>query len=298
MDVMETIRARYSEVSSVQKRIADYCLEHPDKASFQTLREFAQTTHTTDATVLKFCSNMGCQGFLAFRRQLQEYVRMRLSPNEKVRMSLARSTDANDTCRKIIDGEKRGLDMTFQYLDMESFMQIVYRLNHARRIFVVGHHLTRIVADFFLYQLKRIGREAHLVDTSDKKKTCDRLLHATKEDVFVLISIPVYAELTIQLAQHLREAEITSISITDSLTSPVAQACEMSLTCNTEHDVLFNSVSSMIAMIEVLTSGLLLSDRERFLTAQERLERLEEKLGIPQKDQQFVRTDIQRQTLK
>lgn len=73
---------------------------------------------------------MGCQGFLAFRRQLQEYVRIRLSPNEKVRMSLARSTDANDTCRKIIDSEKRGLDMTFQYLDMESFMQIVYRLNH------------------------------------------------------------------------------------------------------------------------------------------------------------------------
>ena len=270
MDIMETIRARYSEVSSVQKRIADYCLEHPDAASFQTLREFAQTTHTTDATVLKFCRNMGYHGFL----------------------------DANDTCRKIIDGEKRGLDMTFRYLDMESFMQIVYRLNHARRIFVAGHHLTRIVADFFLYQLKRIGREAHLVDTSDKKQTCDQLLHATKEDVFVLISIPVYAELTIQLAQHLREAEITSISITDSLTSPVAQACEMSLTCNTEHDVLFNSVSSVIAMIEVLTSGLLLSDRERFLTAQERLERLEGRLGIPQKDQQFVRAEIERQTLK
>lgn len=58
MDIMETIRARYSEISSVQKRIADYCLEHPDAASFQTLREFAQTTHTTDATVLKFCSNI------------------------------------------------------------------------------------------------------------------------------------------------------------------------------------------------------------------------------------------------
>ena len=43
--------------------------------------------------VLKFCRNMGYHGFLAFRRQLQEYVRMRLSPNEKVRMSLARSTD-------------------------------------------------------------------------------------------------------------------------------------------------------------------------------------------------------------
>ena len=41
MDIMETIRARYSEISSVQKRIADYCLEHPDAASFQKLREFA-----------------------------------------------------------------------------------------------------------------------------------------------------------------------------------------------------------------------------------------------------------------
>ena len=298
MDIMETIRSRYSEVSSIQKRIADYCLEHPDKASFQTLREFAQTTHTTDATVLKFCSNMGYHGFLAFRRQLQEYVRMRLSPNEKVRMSLARSTDVNDTCRKIIDGEKRGLDMTFQYLDTESFMQIVSRMNHARRIFVAGHHLTRIVAEFFLYQLKRIGREAHLVDTSDKKQTCDQLVHATKEDVFVLISIPLYAELTIQLAQHLRQAGITCISITDSLTSPVAQACDMSLSCNTEHDVFYNSVTSMIAMIEVLASGLLLSDRERFLTAQVRIEQLEKKFGIPQRDQQFVRAEIERQTLK
>ena len=115
-------------VSSVQKRIADYCLEHPDAASFQTLREFAQTTHTTDSTVLKFCSNMGCQGFLAFRRQLQEYVRMRLSPNEKVRMSLARSTDANDTCRKIIDSEKRGLDMTFQYLSLIHILRSVILL--------------------------------------------------------------------------------------------------------------------------------------------------------------------------
>ena len=296
MDIMETIRARYSEISSVQKRIADYCLEHPDEASFQTLREFAQTTHTTDATVLKFCSNMGCQGFLAFRRQLQEYVRMRLSPNDKIRMSLTRSIDAHDTCRKIVDGEKRGLDMTFQYLDMDSFRQIVYRLNHARRIFVAGHHLTRIVADFFLYQLKRIGREAYLVDTSDKKQTRDMLLHVTSEDVFVLISIPIYAELTIQLAQYLREAKITSISITDSLTSPVAQACELSLTCNTEHDVFFNSVTPMIALIETLAAGLLLGNRGGFTAAQERLEQIEEKLGIQQSDHLFIRSDIPRET--
>ena len=54
----------------------------------------------------------------------------------------------------------------------------------------------------------------------------------------------------------------------------------------------------MIAMIEVLASGLLLSDRERFLTAQVRIEQLEKKFGIPQKDQQFVRAEIERQTLK
>ena len=39
MDIMETIRARYSEVSSVQKRIADYCLEHSDE-----LDELARTS--------------------------------------------------------------------------------------------------------------------------------------------------------------------------------------------------------------------------------------------------------------
>lgn len=239
MSIMETIRARYLSLSSVQKRIADYCLEHPDEASYQTLREFSQTTHTTDATVLKFCGNMGCEGFLAFRRQLQEYVRLRLSPNEKIRMSLTRSVDAHDTCRKIIEGEKRGLEMTFRYLDMENFGQIICRLNHARRVFIAGHRLTRIVADYFLYQLKRIGREAYLVDMADRKQPRDALLHATKEDVFVLISIPVYADVTIRMAQYLQEAGICGICITDNLISPVAQACELSLTCNTEHEVFF-----------------------------------------------------------
>lgn len=295
MNIMETIRTRYPRLSTVQKRIADHCLEHPDEASFQTLREFAQTAHTTDATVLKFCSNMDCQGFLAFRRLLQEYVRKRLSPNDKIRMSLTRSIDAYDTCRKVVDGEKRGLEMTFQYLDMENFNQIVYRLNNARRIFVAGHQLSRIVADFLLYQLKRIGREAYLVDTSNKKQTRDVLMHATQEDVFVLISIPVYAELTIQLAEYLREAGICGVSITDSLTSPVAQACEMSLTCNTEHEVFFNSVTPMIALIETLAAGLLLGNREGFTAAQERLEQIEEKLGIQQSDHLFIRSDIPRE---
>ena len=191
MDIMETIRARYSEVSSVQKRIADYCLEHPDKASFQTLREFAQTTHTTDATVLKFCRNMGYHGFLAFRRQLQEYVRMRLSPNEKVRMSLARSTDASGTCRKIIDGEKRGLDMTFQYLDMEIFMQIVYRMNHARRIFVAHDDHARVVTrerTKHLRQLQLVDGRAGRVGQPGHRLNDDEVLriinarHALPED--------------------------------------------------------------------------------------------------------------------
>ena len=114
MSIMETIRARYLSLSSVQKRIADYCLEHPDEASYQTLREFSQPTHTTDPTDLKFCRNKRCEGYLAFRRQLHEYLRLRLSPNEKIRMSLTRSVAAHVTCRKIIDGDKRGLEMTFR----------------------------------------------------------------------------------------------------------------------------------------------------------------------------------------
>ena len=297
MSIMETIRARYLSLSSVQKRIADYCLEHPDEASYQTLREFSQATHTTDATVLKFCGNMGCEGFLAFRRQLQEYVRLRLSPNEKIRMSLTRSVDAHDTCRKIIEGEKRGLEMTFRYLDMENFGQIICRLNHARRVFIAGHRLTRIVADYFLYQLKRIGREAYLVDMADRKQPRDALLHATKEDVFVLISIPVYADVTIRMAQYLQEAGICGICITDNLTSPVAQACELALTCNTEHEVFFNSITPLIALIELLSAGLLLGDREGFTASQERLEQIEQTLGIPQSDRQIVRTELEREAL-
>ena len=115
--------------------------------------------------------------------------------------------------------------------------------------------------------------------------------------MFVLISIPVYADVTIRMAQYLQEAGICGICITDNLISPVAQACELSLTCNTEHEVFFNSITPLIALIELLSAGLLLGDREGFTASQERLEQIEQTLGIPQSDRQIVRTELEREAL-
>ena len=88
MNIIETIKEAYPKLSKVQKRMASHCLDNPDIASYQTIREFAKSTQSTDATVLKFCNNVSCSSYLMLKRQLQEYVHhLWLTPNDKLRRS-------------------------------------------------------------------------------------------------------------------------------------------------------------------------------------------------------------------
>ena len=87
-DIPTLIKSQYDHLSRTHRRIGDYVLNHADAVCFQSLKQTAAAAGTTEATVLKFCGQLGFTGFLHFKRELQGYVKQRMSPNETFSASL------------------------------------------------------------------------------------------------------------------------------------------------------------------------------------------------------------------
>ena len=61
------IKSLYRELSPTEKKIADYVLEQPGKASRSTINEIAQTLNIAVSTFFQFTRKLGYSGFKEFK---------------------------------------------------------------------------------------------------------------------------------------------------------------------------------------------------------------------------------------
>ena len=267
-DIPALIQERYGRMSRTQRRIGDYILNHTDTVCFQSLKQTAAAAGTTEATVLKFCGQLGFSGFLHFKRELQDYVKQRMSPNETFAATLRQARHEPQIYERIIETEKRSLDLTYAAADPENLEAFVSALRQASRVFVVGHHISELVARNLLLKLRQAGVESYLVDINDYYDVEQAVVLARGEDLFVLISFPSYSPKVRSLAEYLGSAGIRTACITDRYSSPVAARASVVLVCNSDHELFYNSVTAAVSLVSMIVSSLALSDPERVETYQ------------------------------
>lgn len=265
MNIIETIKEAYPKLSKVQKRMASHCLDNPDIASYQTIREFAKSTQSTDATVLKFCNNVSCSSYLMLKRQLQEYVHhLWLTPNDKLRRSAERFTNNKPGYAQLIEEAIQCLESTSQSIKKDDLEKAVLMVSNADNLIVAGHRLTSIPAEYLSYLLQCLGKKAQMLDMEDRTRIESILTHLTQNDAVILFSLPHYATITLQAAHYLFDKDIPVVAITDSESAPFTRYAKAVLTCNTNHSILFNSLSGTITLCELLVSKLLIENHSSY----------------------------------
>lgn len=59
MDLIDRINANYNNLSRVHKRIVDYITDNPDRACFQSLKDFSDSVSASPVTVLRCLDKLG-----------------------------------------------------------------------------------------------------------------------------------------------------------------------------------------------------------------------------------------------
>ncbi len=77
----------YSQVESLNETetyVYNYVIKNTKKVLNESIRELANDTHVSTATVMRFCKKMGCEGFTELKYRLKENVEIQETKEDDV----------------------------------------------------------------------------------------------------------------------------------------------------------------------------------------------------------------------
>ena len=107
MDLIDRINANYNNLSRVHKRIVDYITDNPDRACFQSLKDFSDSVNASPVTVLRCLDKLGINGFLDLKKELRAYTRQSVYPGKRLASALS-GLNSTSECNEQTEGVNRG----------------------------------------------------------------------------------------------------------------------------------------------------------------------------------------------
>lgn len=143
-NILERIEARKHTMRRSQRRVADSVLaDGPAAVANATLAEVAHRAGVSEPTVIRFCREVGCNGFREFKIHLARSTVFGLSATE-LELSSADTPDA--VGEKIFEASLNSLDHCRRSLDWQQITRGVALLSSARHIEFFGYGASGIVA--------------------------------------------------------------------------------------------------------------------------------------------------------
>lgn len=262
MNIIENIKTNYGTFGRVQKSIADYVLEYPEKVCFFSIRDFAKELNTTEVTVFRFLNKIGYHSYNDFKKELQNQIRSWLSPKRQISQAVSQidKNDFNGLFQRIARSEADVLKHTYAITSIDSLRYAVDMIAKAKKVYVVGHEVSESIAKFLIVRLNQLNRAVEYVNVYDLEVSAPVLANVDRESsVFIVISFPIYSKGTLVLTKYLIKKQIKYISVTDKHSSEIAVGAAVSLVCNSDDVIFYNSITSAVSMINMICSLLAVS---------------------------------------
>ncbi len=249
-DFLNQIEARLPEFSKAQKLIARYILEHYEKAAFMTASRLGATVGVSESTVVRFASEVGCEGYPELQKGLQEIIRNRLTSVQKIEIT-SDQIGRNNVISKVLSMDMERIKRTMDELDSHNFDEAVKKIIHARRIYILGVRSAASLASFLQFYFNHIFNDVHLINTTSTSEMFEQLLRITDKDVLIPLSFPRYSTRTLKAAQYARNKGADVIAVTDCAASPLASVANISLLARSD---MASFVDSLVAPMSVLNA--------------------------------------------
>ena len=153
-DMIERLNHSGRKLSKGHRRIAQYIVEHYDKAVFMTASRLGESVGVSESTVVRFAAVLGYEGYPQLQRALQELVSHRLTAVQRFEMSS--EIDPNAVLRTVLKSDMQNIRATVEELDNHAFEEGVKRILNAKEIYVIGLRSAAPLAQFLGYYLNYI----------------------------------------------------------------------------------------------------------------------------------------------
>lgn len=245
MDILERIHASYYQLTTTEKKVADYVLAQHAQVQFMSITQLADECSVADATISRFCRSLKLKGFNAFKIELARYSAGSVKPQEQSPHTL--SGRSQEIGRLAVDA----VSQTIELIEPRQVQQAVDMFEQASRVLCVGSGGSMLLAQEFSHLFSTVTNK--FISVCDSHMQMSSVATMTCEDVLVLFSYSGATTGGIQLLELAKSRGIRSVLVTRFNKSPAAKLADVVLRCGSnEGPFQFGSVPAKVAQLIVM----------------------------------------------
>ena len=281
-DMIKRIRQGLPDMSKGQKLIANYIVDHYDKAAFMTAARLGEVVGVSESTVVRFAIELGYDGYPKLQKVLQELIKSKLTAVQRIEVSSNRINEDN-ILRSVLQSDMEKIKLTLEEIDLIGFNAIVEAILNAKKIYILGVRSSAPLASFLGFYFNLIFDNVRLVHTTSVSEMFEQILRVSEGDVVIGISFPRYSKRTIKAMQFVKSQGATVIAITDSSESPLAECADHCITARSDMASFVDSLVAPLSVINALIVAIGMRKKESVYNTFERLETIWDEYQVYEK---------------
>lgn len=249
-DILTIIKENYSDLSKGHKKIADFVLSKYDKAAYLNASALAAEVGISESTVVRFAYELGCDGFSAFQRSLQEVIPNKLTSVQRMDVTTSRMGD-KDILTTVMNTDLEKIRQTLEDTDRNEFTGAVDTILSAKRVYILGVRSAASLAQFVYFYTTLLLPNVKLLQTSSSSEIFEQLIRTDENSVVLAISFPRYSKRTLKAVQFASSRGSKIITIADSPYAPINEYATHKLIARSD---MASFVDSLVAPLSLINS--------------------------------------------
>lgn len=241
------------------ERVAQRVLAGPDEVLYFSITELADAADSSEASVMRFCRELGFSGFQDFKLELAK---------ELATAPPAPANQNADAVQTLVETAVQALRETEQLVDRDALGRAAQRVLQASQVNVFGVAASSVTAEYLEYKLIRVGIRARAL--SDPHLATMLAATADPSVVYVIVSSSGSTTDTVNVARRARQSGAFVIGLTNRSKSPLVTTCDLVLVASWPETPLtggaFPSKISQLLLVDALLAYITNAAPERIET--------------------------------
>jgi DNA-binding MurR/RpiR family transcriptional regulator len=268
--IADRIARLQGDLTPKSRILGSYVVEHPRKVVFMTVAELARASGVSEATVVRFVTQLGYAGYADFQQSLRGFVDTELTLLDRLDLT-DMLQPGGERLRRVVFEEIDNLRQLYEHLDVAQADRVVNLLKEHPEIYVVGSRLSYGPAYYLGWSLTKVRSGIRIFAGSDNT-AIDWLTIAPENVLVVMFAMTRYPNELLRLAKLVKRLGQQLVVITDSTACPISHYADESLVAPSTHIPLIGSPTNLTCLVNYLVQELASRYGQGLKQHQERLE--------------------------
>ena len=247
--VLSQIKKRLEYMTPVERRIADFMLNNPNKVINMPVKEIAKNSETSDAAIVRFAKRIGLKGIKELKVELAK--ELHTLDKEKIsRVIDLESDNHSEIFDKVFKNTIQALYNTEKIVSRKKMIDTAEHIAKAKNTFIFGVGDSANVGHDLEQKLHRVNINAFF--TSDKYLCMTRLTNVQKNDVLFVITLSGKTQEVVEIVKLAKKLGVFTIILTQNHSSIAKRNSDIALEITEEEtNIQYMNMTSRIAQLVI-----------------------------------------------